>query len=106
MKQLSDLTRLARRFDVRPILMPKPKPKFNTFIKTPANIQNCLDYVRCFIRSEEQIERNGDIRFLGQGGLLVTADGRGWYSFSEETGGGLPELIAWHHQQALIGEGS
>ncbi|MCP5008527.1 MAG: bifunctional DNA primase/polymerase, partial [Aestuariibacter sp.] len=42
MKQLSDLTRLARRFDVRPILMPKPKPKFNTFIKTPANIQNCL----------------------------------------------------------------
>lgn len=66
-------------------------------------IQNCLDYARRYIGTAEQEERNGDIRFLGQGGLLVTADGRGWYSFSEETGGGLAELIAWH--QSLTGEG-
>ena len=59
------------------------------------------DYARRYIGAAEQEERNGDIRFLGQGGLLVTADGRGWYSFSEETGGGLAELIAWH--QSLVG---
>ena len=68
-----------------------------------SDIQNCLDYTRRYIATAEQVERNGDIRFLGQGGLLVTSDGRGWYSFSEETGGGLAELIAWH--QALVAEG-
>jgi len=36
--------------------------------------------------------------------LLITANGRAWYSFSEETGGCLAELIAWH--QALVGEGT
>jgi hypothetical protein len=69
-----------------------------------SDIQNCLEYARRCLGAAEQVERNGDIRFLGYGGLLVTADGRGWYSFSEETGGGLAELVAWH--QALMGEGA
>lgn len=69
-------------------------------------IKDCLEYARRYIGTAEQVERNGDIRFLGQGGLLVTADGRGWYSFSDETGGGLAELIAWHQRQLVgIGEG-
>jgi hypothetical protein len=46
-----------------------------------AGIEDCLAYAR---------------RFLGLGGLLVTANGRGWYSFSDEVGGGLAELAAWH----------
>jgi hypothetical protein len=66
-------------------------------------ITNCLEYARRYIGTAERVEGNGDIRFLGHGGLLVTADGRGWYSFSEETGGGLSDLIAWH--RALMGEG-
>jgi hypothetical protein len=67
------------------------------------SIHNCLDYARRFLSSQEQIEGNGDIRFLGHGGLLITADGRGWYSFSGDQGGGLPELITWHQSWVEAG---
>ena len=103
MKQLSDLTLLARRFDERPIQVRRqaqPDPQR----KRPRRIQNCLDYARRYIGTEEQVEPNGDIRFLGQGGLIITADGRGWYAFSDETGGGLTELITWYRQQMPVGE--
>ena len=95
---------LSRSFDQRPKppqKQPTP-PKHLIHYLPPA--ANCLLYARHFLRGLEQVERNGDIRILGYGGLLITADGRGWYSFSDETGGGLPELIAWH--QALIKEGT
>lgn len=109
-RQLSDLTALARAFDERPAQTHRP-PHNNRGAPTPpgvngdrpAGVQDCLEYARRFIGVEERVERNGDIRFLGYGGLLVTADGRGWYSFSDETGGGLAELIAW--RQSLVGEG-
>lgn len=103
--QFRALMFLSRMYDERP-----PRRKATARRKPLATngdssgIQDCLEYARRFISVEEQVERNGDIRFLGQGGLLVTADGRGWYSFSEERGGGLAELIAWH--QAMVGEGS
>lgn len=103
--QYQALLALSRTFDERP-----PRPERHTAAEPLtltgelAGIQNCLDYARRTLGAAEQVERNGDIRFLGQGGLLVTADGRGWYSFSDETGGGLAELIAWH--QSLGGEGA
>lgn len=99
------LVTLSKSFDERPTKPERslsvPPVKLNGKF---SDIQNCLDYARRYIGTVEQVERNGDIRFLGQGGLLVTADGRGWYSFSDETGGGLAELVAWH--QSLMGEGS
>lgn len=98
------LVTLSKSFDERPTKPERsssvPPVKLNGEFR---DIHNCLDYARRYIGTAEQEERNGDIRFLGQGGLLVTSDGRGWYSFSEETGGGLAELIAWH--QSLMGEG-
>lgn len=38
-------------------------------------------------------EHNGELRLLGNGGLLLTADCSCWYSFSDEFGGGIFE--AW-----------
>jgi hypothetical protein len=90
------LVALSERFDERP---PRPAPTSRRpagVNRLPVEIRNCLDYARRYLAAEERVERNGDIRFLGQGGLLVTADGRGWYSFSDETGGGLAALVAWH----------
>lgn len=98
------LLALSRSFDRRPQKGKQPGvsgPRQLSAVLT--GIDDCLTFARRFIGAAERVERNGDIRFLGQGGLLVTADGRGWYSFSDEVGGGLPELIAWH--QALVEEG-
>jgi len=102
-EQYQQLVAFSRSFDQRPKPQRKKPtpPKHLIHYLPPA--ANCLLYARHFLRGLEQVERNGDIRILGYGGLLITADGRGWYSFSDETGGGLPELIAWH--QALVGEG-
>ncbi|MCL4266119.1 MAG: bifunctional DNA primase/polymerase [Anaerolineae bacterium] len=102
--QYQALVTLSKSFDERPS-QPERNPRVHPVRLRGelSGIANCLDYARRFIGAAEQEEPNGDIRFLGQGGLLVTADGRGWYSFSEETGGGLPELIAWH-QSLLVGE--
>lgn len=98
------LLALSRTFDARPLRPTRSGASANFGPgAVPGGIANCLAYARRYIGTAERVERNGDIRFLGHGGLLVTGDGRGWYSFSEERGGGLPELIAWH--QALMGEG-
>lgn len=94
------LVALARAFDERPPRPPAPE-SFRGVL--PPGVGNCLTYARRLIGGEEQIEPNGDIRFLGHGGLVVTADGRGWYAFADDVGGGLPELVAWH--RALVGEG-
>jgi hypothetical protein len=89
---------VARTFEERP-----PRPVI-TAVKQRSqwgDVQNCLEYARCYIGSPEKVEPNGDIRFLGQGGLLITANGRAWYSFSEDIGGGLRGLIAWHQGGGL-----
>ena len=104
-EKYQQLVTLSRCFDRRP----KQRQRDTTVQRKQPNgrfpdFDNCLTYARRFLNSPEQMERNGDIRFLGYGGFMVTANGRGWYSFSEETGGGLSELIAWH--QALVGEGA
>lgn len=57
---------------------------------------DCLDYALKHINGEHEEEADGQIRIMGRGGLLITPDGRGWYCHSDERGGGLPELIAWH----------
>lgn len=88
------LLKLARCFDQRPQPKQGPRPRRRTV--RPARITNCLDYARRHLGATEQVEPNGDIRFLGWGGLLVTADGRGWYLHSEGMGGGLAELMRWH----------
>jgi hypothetical protein len=103
------LLALACDFDERPARAGRPGtaevatlPARLTSQQHSIGSKDCLEYARHYIGTAEQVERNGDIRFLGQGGLVVTADGRGWYSFSDETGGGLTELIAWH--RGLVGE--
>ena len=103
-EQYAQLVAFSCSFDQRPKTQRKPltTPKHLVHYLPPA--ANCLLYARHVLRGREQVERNGDIRILGYGGLLITANGRGWYSFSDETGGGLPELIAWH--QALLEEGA
>lgn len=104
-EQYQQLVALSRCFDQRP-----KQPQRNSLAHPKQltgllpGVDNCLTYARRFLSGAEQVERNGDIRFLGYGGFLVTANGRGWYSFSDEAGGSLPELIAWH--QALVGEGA
>jgi hypothetical protein len=96
------LVALCERFDERPRRPASTSRRPAGLDKLPAEIRNCLDYTRRYLGAEERVERNGDIRFLGQGGLLVTADGRGWYSFSDETGGGLAELVAWHQATGQV----
>lgn len=97
------LVGLSRTFDLRPN-RPQRKKVARPLQLTAQfqGIDSCLDYARHYLGAPERVEQNGDIRFLGFGGLLITANGRGWYAFAEETGGGLAELIAWH--QALAGE--
>lgn len=103
-EQYQALVSLSRQFDQRPKRL--PRHGFDKKIRLTGSLRdvdNCLTYARRYIGVPEREERNGDVRFLGLGGLLVTANGRGWYAFADETGGGLAELIAWH--QALLGEG-
>jgi len=62
-----------------------------------AGVNDCLDYARQHIGGErKKREPNGDIRFEGNGGLLITPDGRGWVCFADQASGGLVKLIAWH----------
>jgi hypothetical protein len=102
-RQWRQLVALSRTFDQRPSRSQKKAFQPISLLNDLAGIGNCLDYARRFIGTEEFVERNGDIRILGQGGLLITPDGRGWYCFSDDTGGGLVDLIAWHRTWA--GEG-
>jgi hypothetical protein len=44
--------------------------------------------------TEVQVERNGEHRLLGNGGLLIKANGEGWYSFADSKGGG-DAISAW-----------
>lgn len=99
-KQYHELERLSKGFDKRP-------EKKATVTAVSANgyvagtgeladVRDCLDYARRFIRAEEKQESGGDVRLLGHGGLILTADGTGWYCHSEEVGGGLADLVAWH----------
>ena len=94
--QWQQIAALSVSFDKRPARSKKNGFQPISLLDDLAGIGSCLDYARRFIGSEEFIERNGDIRILGQGGLLITPDGRGWYSFSDDTGGGLTDLITWH----------
>lgn len=102
-EEFQQLITIARTFDERPPrpqLRPATRPE--TYPNELAGISNCLEYARTYLGGQEKVETNGDIRFLGYGGLLITADGLGWYAFSDDTGGGLAELAAWH--QALTGQ--
>lgn len=109
--QWQQIVALSRTFDQRPAPSKKKASQPISLLNELGGIGdstelaevNCLDYARRFIGTEEATEGNGDIRILGQGGLLITPDGRGWYSFSDDTGGGLVDLIAWH--RAWAGEG-
>jgi hypothetical protein len=94
----AQLTALAAVHDERPPRVRRRAARPVVAAAELAELGDCLSYARRFLGAGEQVERNGDIRFLGLGGLLVTADGRGWYSFSDEVGGGLAELIAWHRR--------
>lgn len=46
------------------------------------------------LASDVKEERNGERRLLGNGGLLIKANGEGWYSFANSKGGG-DAISAW-----------
>ena len=66
-----------------------------------AGVNNCLDYARGHIAGEVRQENDGQFRVMGNGGLLITADGRAWYCMAEQTGGGLVRLIKWHRNISI-----
>lgn len=104
--QYKTLIAVSKSFDKRPT-QPADKPAKRSQkedVSQANDYLDCLDYARQAIGTLEQVKWNGDIFFLKQAGLLITANGHGWYSFRDETGGGLVELIAWH--QALVREGA
>jgi len=61
-----------------------------------AGVNDCLDYARQHIGGEIRQERDGQWRVMGNGGLLITEDGHGWFCHVAQQGGGLVKLIAWH----------
>ncbi len=99
-EQYSALIAAAEVFDRRParpivdrVSVPTPSgPGTGELV----GVHDCLDYALKHISSDRKEEADGQIRIMGRGGLLITQDGRGWYCHSDERGGGLPELIAWH----------
>jgi hypothetical protein len=42
-----------------------------------------------------QAEKNGELRLLGNGGLLITEDRQTWYCFADEVGGDIIEAWIW-----------
>jgi hypothetical protein len=44
--------------------------------------------------TEAKEEKNGEVRLLGNGGLLIKANGEGWYCFADDKGGG-DSISAW-----------
>lgn len=97
LEQYQLLMAAAKSFDKRPLTRLHPVSRYTTFANNQLrDVHNCLEYARKYIGAAEHVEQNGDIRFMGCGGLLITPDGRGWYSFSDQTGGGLAKLVHWH----------
>lgn len=59
-----------------------------------AEFQTCLSVFAHFgMANQVKQERNDELRILGNGGLMLTADGERWFCFEDETGGGVFE--AW-----------
>lgn len=99
--QFAQLVKLAAAFDRRQPKQPRPRSVVTSNGNNCSQAGelaglDCLAYARKYIHGDEQIEPNGDIRILGNGGLLLTANGRGWNNRLEDVGGGLVALIAWH----------
>lgn len=53
------------------------------------------------VQGEKQKERNGEIRILGNGGLVIDEQSGTWYNFSDEMGGDCIDLFGWR----LFGQG-
>jgi len=53
---------------------------------------------------ETRREPNGEMRLLGNGGLLVAEDKDTWYNFSAEEGGGVLEAWAWCRYGSVSGK--
>ena len=103
--QYKNLITISKSFDKRPT-EPANKPLKRSQKPNGSrtdDYSDCLDYARQAIGGVEKMKWNGDIFFLKYAGFFIAANGCGWYSYSEETGGGLSELIVWHRE--LIEEG-
>ena len=100
--QLSNLDSLIEWLDK---LAPPPKPvRKQSKPYRPADSDDLLSEVKaawdCLkvfdyfsMASQPRKESNGDIRLLGNGGLLLTEDYQQWFNFSDDFGGGIFE--AW-----------
>ena len=86
----------------RPQAPALPVPRSGPQDGTWARIEERWDTVDYFVAqlgSATQPEPRGETRILGQHGLLVKEDRRGWYIHGEEVGGGIAAAITWvaHH---------
>jgi hypothetical protein len=89
-------------------LAPPPTPKqIEPKPIRPANSNSLVEAVKAvypdplsvFIEfgkaRDQQAEHNGELRLLGNGGLLISEDRQRWYNFSDEFGGGVFEAWGW-----------
>lgn len=82
------------------------KPKRQESTARPASDREAIDEIKrrfdllAFARKhwpgETQKERNGEIRILGHGGLLIDEEQDLWSCFRDEVGGDAIELIGYH----------
>ena len=93
--QYQQLVEPMRKHDKRTTTT-KPKKKYDPAKAGTLTGFNCLDYAREYIAGDEQIEHDGQIRILGNGGLIITEDGHAWHNFAEGRGGNVVGLISWH----------
>lgn len=106
-EQNKQLDTLSRSFCLKPKPVVRQVKQASSQPARPGGYaKDCLDYAYKYIGGETKKERKtGDIRFLGNGGLLITANGRAWYCHGDDRGGGLVELVEWNEgitrQQAI-----
>lgn len=65
------------------------------------SVKNALDITTVAERLYGGVEREGrEWRIKGQGGLMVNAEKQSWYSFSEQLGGDVLDLLGYHRHGA------
>jgi uncharacterized protein YutD len=70
------------------------------FTKDVADSFDLMGYATANFSGEQRDENRGEVRIMGNGGLLVNEDKGSWYCFSDEVGGGCFQLVAYNLYQS------